>query len=144
MPWAHVSDVRDRWVGPGPFPPEISDPQLVTLISDVEDSITGEFPDMQQRIDDYATPPDPPNVRAIPAARVVKVVCRIIIRHVRNPEGMRSKTIGAGPYSTASTYGGDEPGSLYLTDEDRDELAGLGSLGSGQKAYTIDTFPVPS
>uniref|UniRef100_UPI003F498B8C hypothetical protein n=1 Tax=Nocardia suismassiliense TaxID=2077092 RepID=UPI003F498B8C len=142
MVWATAQNVRDRWVGPGAFPASVTDTHLGTLIADVEDSVRGEFPDIQQRIDDYATPPDPPNPRAIPLARVVKVVCRVILRHLRNPEGMRSKTMGAGPFSTANTYGGDEPGSLYLLDEDRDELAGLGSLGSGQKAYTVDTTPV--
>ncbi|MFI9507567.1 hypothetical protein [Nocardia sp. NPDC052566] len=142
MAWATARDVRDRWVGPGSFPADVTDQKLATLIADVEDSILGEFPDIQRRIDDYATPPHPPNPRAIPVVRVVKVVCRVILRHVRNPEGMRSKTLGAGPYSTASTFGGDEPGSLALLDEDRDELSGLGSLGAGQKAFTVDTIPV--
>ncbi|WP_342800977.1 hypothetical protein [Nocardia sp. No.11] len=144
MPWAEASDVRDRWVGPGAFPADATDSKLTILIADVEDSIVSEFPDIQQRIDDYATPPDPVNPRAIPKARVVKVVCRIILRHIRNPEGMRSKTMGAGPYSVGNTFGGDEPGTLALTEEDRNELAGLGSLGGGQKAYTINTIPVSS
>lgn len=144
MPWATPTNVRDRWVGPGDFPADATDQKLTTLIGDVEDSILSEFPDIQQRIDDAATPPDPPNPRAIPQARVVKVVCRIVLRHLRNPEGMRSKTMGAGPFSTANTYGGDEPGSLYLTEEDRRELAGLGSLSGGQKAFTINTIPVSS
>ena len=142
MPWATAANVRDRWVGPGVFPVDATDPKLVTLIGDVEDSILSEFPEIQQRINDAATPPDPPNPRAIPLARVVKVVCRVILRHLRNPEGMRSKQMGAGPYSVGNTYGGDEPGTLALTEEDRNELAGMGSLGGGQKAFTINTIPV--
>lgn len=142
MAWATAQDVRDRWVGPKPFPADVTDPKLVVLIEDVEDSILADYPDIQQRIDDYETPPDPPNPRAIPQSRVVKVVCRVILRHLRNPEGMRSVTHSAGVFSEAATHGGDEPGSLYLTDEDRSELAGLGSLGGGQKAFTINTMPV--
>ncbi|WP_159844907.1 hypothetical protein [Nocardia sp. CY41] len=142
MAWATAQNVRDRWIGP--FPTGVSDAQIDTLIADVEDSILGEFRDIQQRIDDYDTPPDPPNPRAIPLARVVKVVCRVVIRHLRNPEGMRSRTMAAGQYSTANTYGGDDPGSLYLSDEDRDELTGNGNLGRGQKAFTVDTIPVSS
>ncbi|MFC5789672.1 hypothetical protein ACFPPE_07365 [Agromyces tardus] len=144
MPWAEPNDVRDRWVGPDAFPVTATDPKLVTLIGDVEDSILSEFPDIQQRIDDYETPPDPVNPRAIPKARVVKVVCRAVLRHLRNPEGMRSKTMGAGQYTVGNTYGGDDPGTLALTEEDRNELAGLGTLSGGQKAFTINTIPVAS
>ncbi|WP_433658043.1 Gp19/Gp15/Gp42 family protein [Nocardia sp. CA-128927] len=144
MAWATAHDVRDRWVGPDPFPAEVTDQQLGTLIGDVEDSVVSEFPDIQRRIDDYDTPPTPPNLRAIPKKRVVKVVCRVVLRHLRNPEGTRSKTQGTGPFSMANTYGGEDLGALYLTDEDRDELAGLGPLGGGQKAFTVDTIPTPS
>ncbi|WP_406234937.1 hypothetical protein [Nocardia sp. NBC_01009] len=142
MPWATAQNVRDRWIGPGPFPADITDAMLGVLVDDVEDSILAEFPDMQQRIDDYATPPTPPTPQAIPQARVVKVVCRVILRHVRNPEGVRTKSEGLGPFPIANTYGGNDPGTLYLTAEDREELAGLGSLGGGQKAFTVDTIPV--
>lgn len=144
MPWATAANVRGRWVGPGVFPADATDPAITILIDDVEDSILSEFPDIQQRINDAATPPDPPNPRAIPLARVVKIVCRIILRHLRNPEGMRTKSRGAGPFSEANTYGGDEPGTLALTEEDRNELAGMGSLAGGQKAFTINTIPVSS
>lgn len=144
MAWTIAANIRGRWVGPGEFPSAATDPVLGTLIEDVEDSILSEFPDMQQRIDDHETPPDPANPAAIPKARVVKVVCRIILRHLHNPEAMRSKTQGAGPFSTANTYGGNEPGTLYLTDEDREELAGTGSAGGGQKAYVVNTIPVRS
>lgn len=138
MAWAVAQDVLDRWIGSAP---DASEAQINTLIDDVEDTILGEFPDIQQRIDDYATPPTPPNPRAIPEARVVKVVSRVVIRHLRNPEGRRSTQKGAGPFQEGVTFGGDEPGSLCLLDEDRDELGGS---GGGQRAFTVDTMPVVS
>lgn len=126
MSWATPQDVRDRWLGPGSIP--VSDEQLETLIGDAEDTILRVFPDIQQRIDNNDLPLD----------RVVKVVCRMVIRHIRNPEGIRSTQEGAGPFQKSRTFGGDEPGSMYLTTQDFDELA----PGGRGRAFTIDTTPV--
>src|SRR5690554_2311385 len=128
MAWATPHDVRDRWLGPGSIP--ASDEQLATLIGDAEDTILRAFPDIQQRIDN----------NDLPLPRVVKVVCRMVIRHIRNPEGVRSTQQGAGPFQVTRTFGGDEPGALYLSDQDMAELA----PGRRGRAFTIDTTPVHS
>lgn len=128
MAWATPHDVRDRWLGPGSIP--ASDEQLATLIGDAEDTIWRAFPDIQQRIDN----------NDLPLPRVVKVVCRMVIRHIRNPEGVRSTQQGAGPFQVSRTFGGDEPGALYLSDQDMAELA----PGRRGRAFTIDTTPVHS
>lgn len=125
MPWATPQDVRDRWLGSKP--PAASEQQLTTLIADAEDSILREFPDIQARI----------TAGTLPSTRVVKVVSRMVIRHLRNPEGIRATQEGAGPYQVSRTYGGDEPGALTLTDEDRAELAPPQESG----AFAIDTAP---
>lgn len=130
-PWAVPQDVRGRWLGDVPL--TASDEQLTTLIADTEDTILREFPDLPDRID--ADPSTTTN--AIPLARVKKVVARIAIRHLRNPEGIRQTQEGAGPFQRGVTYGGDSPGSLYLTDEDRAELGGVLSGA----AFTIDQTP---
>lgn len=127
-PWAVPSDVRDRWIG-GSL--DATDGQLATLIADAEDTILSEFPDLPDRIDST----DP--ATTIPLLRVKKVVARVVMRHLRNPEGLRSTQEGAGPYQRSTTYGGNEPGSLYLTDEDRAELGGA-LTGA---AFTIDQSP---
>lgn len=122
--WATPTDVRDRWLGPKPL--AATDEQLETLIGDAEDTILREFPDVQARID----------ASTLPLARVVKVVCRMVIRSVRNPEGFRQTQEGAGPYQVSRTFGGDEPGEIYLSDEDRAELA-----PQRRRAFSIDTTP---
>jgi hypothetical protein len=136
MAWAIAQDVRDRWIGPAL---DVTDAQIDVLIEDAEDTILGEFADIQQRMDDYDDPPTPANPKAIPLARVIKVVSRIVMRHLRNPEGRRSTSTGAGPFNESVTFGGDEPGILGLTDEDRRELSGI---RSGQVAFTVNTTPV--
>lgn len=123
--WATPTDVRDRWLGPNSL--TATDEQLATLIGDAEDTVAREFPDVQARID----------AGTLPLARVVKVVCRVVIRRLRNPEGIRQTQEGAGPYQVSRTYGGDEPGELYLTDDDRAELA-----PQRRRAFSIDTAPV--
>ena len=125
--WANYSDVTDRWVGGGVPADET---QVTTLIGDAEDMILREFPDIQDRI----------NLGITPVERVIRVTSRMVIRHLRNPDGQRSKTQGAGPFQESITFGGDEPGALYLTDADRHELAGPTSTKG--KAFSIDLTPV--
>lgn len=125
MAWTTPQNVRDRWLGRHQL--TATDAQLVTLIGDAEDSVLREWPDIQARID----------AGTLPQTRVVKVVARMVIRHLRNPEGIRAVQQGAGPYQLSETYGGDEPGSMELTDADRDELAPSREVG----AFSIDTAP---
>lgn len=123
--WATSQDVRDRWLAPQPIP--ASDAQLQILIADAEDVIIREYPDIQSRIDNGD----------LPLARVVRVVARMVIRVLRNPQGIRQVQQTAGPYQAATTYGGDEPGELYLADEDHADLA-----PAVRRAFSIDTTPV--
>lgn len=124
--WTSYADVTDRWVG-GSVPAD--EAQITTLIADAEDTILREYPDIQARIDDTTTPVE----------RVIKVVARVVIRHLRNPTGQRSTTQGAGPFQQSITFGGDEPGALYLTDADRYELSGPTSHKG--KAFSVEMTP---
>lgn len=124
--WASLDDVKDRWLE-GEIP--ATDTQLTTLLEDAEDTILGEFPNLQDRIDDGE----------LPERRVVKVATRVVIRHLRNPNGVRTTQHIEGPYHQSVTFGGDEPGALYLTDADRAELQGRSFHG----AFTIDAIPRP-
>jgi hypothetical protein len=121
--WTAPADVRDRWVGDAPL--DATDAQLSTLLEDAEDTVLREFPDLPDRVDAEG---------GIPELRVRKVVARVVIRHLRNPEGLRQVQEGAGPYTENRTYGGVEPGALYLTDADRAEL----SAAHERRAFTID------
>lgn len=125
--WTEPADVRDRWLG-SEF--EWTDAQVTKLLEDAEDTALREFPDLVERVG-----PTPPQ---IPVIRVKKVLARMVIRLLRNPEGYRTVQEGAGPYQETRTVGGQTPGEMYLTDEDRAEL---GNVREG-RAFTIDQTPV--
>ncbi len=122
--WTDAGDVRDRWISDSPL--TATDAQIETLLLDVEDSILREFPDLPARI----------NTEVFPLARVKRVAARVVIRHLLNPDGLRQTQDGAGPYQSGVTYGGNEPGSLALTDADRADLAD----GATSGAFTVDAW----
>ena len=72
---------------------------------------------------------------------VKDVVTSMVQRVFRNPEGVRTRQETTGPFSGSVTLGGDQPGELWITD---DELARLSLAGSNRGAFTIDTIPVTS
>lgn len=112
MGYAEPQDVRDRWIAPqsiGAF----SDATIRRLILEAEDSVNAAFPDMEERVD----------AGTVPAIRVNRVVVRMVIRALRNPSGMRTQQETVGPFSGSVTFGGDEPGEIYLSAEDRAALA---------------------
>jgi hypothetical protein len=123
--FATVDDVKSRWLT-GAVP--ATDAQLVTLIADAEDIILGEFLTIEADL----------MSGVVPATRVVRVVARMIHRVLRNPEGVRSTQETTGPFSGSTTYGGDNPGELYLTDDDRRDIGGRKARG---RAFTISTIP---
>lgn len=124
--WTEPSDVTDRWLGSAV---PATDAQITTLLEDAEDTVLREFPDLEERV---GTDPG-----QIPELRVQKVVARMVIRHLRNPEGVRTVQEGAGPFQETRTQGGSEPGSMYLTDDERAELS---NTREG-RAFTIDQTP---
>lgn len=123
--FATVQDVKSRWLT-GDVP--ATDAQILTLIGDAEDIILGEFPTIEADV----------SSGAVPTTRVVRVVSRMIHRVLRNPEGFRSVQETTGPFSGGTTFGGDNPGELYLTDDDRRDIGGRKSKG---KAFTVSTIP---
>jgi hypothetical protein len=126
--WSTPRDVTGRWVSDDPIP--ATEDQIETLLDDAEDTILREFPDLPERVGD--------GPGMVPLRRVRKVAARVVIRHLRNPSGARSAQEGAGPFQRATTYGGDEPGGMYLTDQDRRELGGTKT----GRAFQIDMTPM--
>lgn len=121
-----TEDVRRRWVMPTEFP--IADAVLETLIEDTEDTIESAVPGVLLRA----------QKGELPEGRLQKIVSRVIIRVLRNPEGIRSIQETTGPFSGSTTFGGDDPGETYLTDKDIRELSGVRQRG---KAFTVTTIP---
>ena len=109
--WTQPSDIRDRWIGD--LPAGVEDNYLLTAIEDVEDQLIILVPELVDQFDDV-----------IPLSRVKRVVSRVIIRHLRNPDGVRSLSEATGPVTASVTYSGDDPGALVVTSEDIEVLQG--------------------
>lgn len=123
--WSGVQpkDVTDRW--PSSEAPPLDDEQIATLVGDAEDLIEREFSDVPARVASGA----------IPKRRITRVIARMLIRLMRNPEGLRTVQQGEGSFSGSLTYAGDHPGEVYLTDEDRRDLADR--VGAARRAFGI-------
>jgi hypothetical protein len=120
-----ADDVISRWVGSNP-------PDLVAVGAFIEDASTlvrFEFPDIEARID--ADLDD----GGVPSEQVRLVIVRVVLRALRNPDNVRSRSDG--PFST--TYAGDNPGDLWLTDDERAMLSG--QRRTGGRAFTVDPTP---
>lgn len=116
MAWATVQDVRDRWLD-GELP--YTDEQVQSLVDDAEDVILAEFPTIEQDI----------AAGTVTTVRVVRVVSRMVARVLRNPDGVRQRQETRGSFTGSVTYGGDNPGELYLSDDDRRDLGGRSGRG---------------
>lgn len=123
--FATVDDIKSRWLT-GTVP--ATDAQILTLIGDAEDIIVGEFPTLEADV----------IAGRVTATRVARVVARMIHRVLRNPDGVRTVQETTGPFSGSTTYGGDNPGELHLTDDDRRDIGGRKTKG---KAFTVSTIP---
>lgn len=127
MAWVEPEDIVARWVGDN-APDELT---LIPLIQDAEVIIRYNFPTIDERLAE-----EEPTL----AERIEFVVSRMVIRAVRNPEGLRSIQDGAGPFQTTRTFGGAEPGTLWLTDEEHDLLAASDATRVARgRAFAIDT-----
>lgn len=131
MAWATASDVIDSWIGDG----APTDDALVGVwIGRAERHIRRSVTDLQARIDAEAESV-PPSTELADTAR--DVVVAMVTRVFRNPEGVRQRQEGTGPFTGTVTYGGDIPGGLGLTD---DEMAALRGKPKGA-AFSLDTIP---
>lgn len=130
MAWTVAADVTGAWIG-SDVP---TDAVLVgTWIDKAERLLRSKVPDLQGRIDADDEPDLLDNIQDVVVAMVQRVF--------RNPEGVRQRQEGSGPFTGSVTYGGDQPGALWVTDS---ELAMLAVAGSGQGAFTIDMIPATS
>lgn len=119
--WTEVADVRKRALGADA---DYGDEDIESLILDAEDIAQTAFPKLTAQV---------PN--EIPKLRVVRVVAGMVIRRLRNPDGIRTIQDSTGPLSGSTTFAGDAPGELRLTDQDRRDLTVGG--GAGRRAFSV-------
>lgn len=132
MAWTTATEVIAAWIGSD----APSDPALVGVwIEKAERLLRSKVPDLQARLD-AGTESEPDLL-----GNAQDVVTAMVQRVFRNPEGVRQRQEGSGPFTGSVTYGGDQPGALWVTDA---ELATLATAGSGQGSFTIDMIPSTS
>jgi hypothetical protein len=127
-----AADVLGAWIGDD-APTDTA--KVDIWIGKAERLLRSKVPTLGARLDSgFETEPDL-------FGNVVDVVTSMVQRVFRNPEGIRQRQEGTGPFTGSVTYGGDQPGELWITDA---ELALVSPAGSTRGAFTVDTIPVTS
>lgn len=132
MAWTTAAEVVAAWIG-GDAPTDTA--KVAVWIDKAERLLRGKVPTLAARR--AATPVTEPDL----SGNIADVVTAMVQRVFRNPEGVRQRQEGSGPFTGSVTYGGDQPGALWVTDA---ELALISPVGSNRGAFTVDTIPVTS
>lgn len=132
MAWTTATEVTAAWIGPD----APTDAALVGVwIEKAERLLRAKVPDLTARLDAGSTAE--PDL----LGNVHDVVNEMVQEVFRNPEGVRQRQEGAGPFTGSVTYGGDKPGALRVT---ADQIERLLPTGSVSGAFTIDMIPSTS
>lgn len=132
MAWTTAAEVIAAWIGDD-APTDTA--KVDNWIGKAERLLRNKVSGLQARID--VTPVVEPDL----LGNIKDVTTSMVQRVFRNPEGVRQRQEGSGPFTGSVTYGGDQPGALWITDE---ELALISVAGSNRGAFTVDTIPVTS
>ena len=117
--------VTGSWIGDG-VPTDTA--RIQVWIDRAERFLRKKVPTLTARL---AT--DPPEVDLLET--IQDVVSNMVQRVFRNPEGTRTSQSTTGPFSQSVTFGGDQPGYLWATD---DELNSLSGSAGRYHAYQVD------
>ena len=132
MAWTSAAEVVEAWIGDG-APSDTA--KVDTWIDKAERLLRSKAPTLQARL--AADPVTEPDL----LGNVKDVVTEMVQEVFRNPERIRQRQEGTGPFTGSVTYGGDHPGALQVTDS---QLALISPAGSNRGAFTVDTIPVTS
>ena len=130
--WTTPAEVVAAWIGDD-APTDSA--KVDYWVGRAERMLRGRVPSLDLRV--VADPVVEPDL----LENVKDVVISMVQRVFRNPEGVRTRQETTGPFSGSVTLGGDQPGELWVTD---DELARISPAGTNRGAFTIDTIPVTS
>lgn len=122
MSWTDPTDVTDSWIGDDA--PTNSE-QVQIWVDRAERMLRKRLPNLQARVD--AGEPDLLDT-------VKDIVSAMVQRVFRNPEGIRQTSVTTGPFSEQRTYGGNQPGALFVSDEEVGALTGKVKSG----AFEVD------
>lgn len=132
MAWTTAAEVVAAWIGDD-APADVA--KIDVWVGKAERLLRSKVPSLTARVD--AVPVVEPDL----LGNVQDVVTAMVQRVFRNPEGVRQRQETTGPFTGSVTFGGDQPGSLWVTDA---ELALVSAAGSNRGAFTVDTIPVSS
>ena len=132
MAWTTAADVTGAWIGEG-APTDAA--KIDNWIAKAERLLRSKVPALEDRL--YAEPLTEPDLMS----NVMDVVVSMVHEVFRNPEGVRQRQEGTGPFTGSVTYGGDKPGALRVTAE---QVELLSPSGSARGAFTIDMIPSTS
>lgn len=132
MAWTTATEVIAAWIGDD----APTNTALVGVwVEKAERLLRSKVPDLQARLDAGTT--SEPDL----LGNVQDVVTEMVQEVFRNPEGVRQRQEGTGPFTGSVTYGGDKPGALRVTP---DQIKLLSSAAASKGAFTINTIPVTS
>lgn len=130
--WTTAAEVVSAWIGDD-APSDLV--KVETWVGKAERLLRAKVPTLAARVE--AEPETEPDL----LGNVKDVVTAMVQRVFRNPEGIRQRQESTGPFTGSVTFGGDQPGSLWVSDA---ELSLISPTGSNRGAFTIDTIPVTS
>lgn len=127
---ATVSDITERW-----RPLTVQEGTVAfALLGDAWALLKHRVGTLEARLDAVPSTLDDDLVRM--------VVVRMVLRVLRNPDGVKQRSQTTGPHTDSWTMPSDEPGGLTVTDDDLDLLAA--QTGAGSDAFTIRPALVPA
>lgn len=134
MSWTVPADVTGAWIGDD-APTDTA--KIQVWIDKAEREILFRVPDIQTRIDAQAAA-DPVSTALQDSA--VDVAVAMVSRVFRNPKGWRQTQETTGPFSQGATFGGEQPGALFVSDDEFAKLQEARPRG----AFTVDMIPTSS
>jgi hypothetical protein len=132
MTWTSAGEVLADWIGDD-APTDTA--KVTSWIGKAERLLRSEIPTLATRLAvDPVTEPDL-------LGNVKDVVTEMVQEVFRNPERIRQRQEGTGPFTGSVTYGGDTPGELRVTAK---QIKLLSPAGDASGAFTIDMIPSTS
>jgi len=130
--WTTSADVIAAWIGDG-APDDLA--KIDNWIGKAERLLRSEVPSLAARLaTDPVTEPDL-------LGNVQDVVTEMVLEVFRNPERIRQRQEGTGPFTGSVTFGGDTPGELRVTAK---QIRILSPAGGASGAFTVDMIPSTS
>lgn len=132
MAWTTASEVLADWIGDD-APTDTA--KIDSWISKAERLLRSEVPSLVTRL--AADPETEPDL----LGNVKDVVIEMVQEVFRNPERIRQRQEGTGPFTGSVTFGGDTPGELRVTSR---QIKLLSPASDSTGAFTIDMIPTTS